>query len=105
MSLTDIHFFLPDDFEQWNLKIDEDNICRERYKIEMKSCDYSWAAGDEMIADLKERIPKAMDFRPPRTEHIEKLMDFAQRQAQLTQLGPLSGANLGVKIIKGGDSL
>jgi 2-polyprenyl-3-methyl-5-hydroxy-6-metoxy-1,4-benzoquinol methylase len=90
MSLTDIHFFLPDEFFEW-AETKQDNIIDTsyglrgvcgKYEIIMKSCDYSWAAGDEMIADLKERIPKAMDFRPPRTEHIEKLMDFAQRQAQ-----------------------
>jgi len=91
MSLTDLHYFLPDDFETWN-----DN----RYHIEMKSCDYSWAAGPEMIADLKDRIPKALPKDPYDYINIPGFLTYAERQARYTELGPLSGANLGVMIEK-----
>ena len=91
MSLTDLHYFLPDDFEVWN-----DN----RYHIEMKSCDYSWAAGPEMIADLKDRIPKAVNPTLWAPSELNSFLDYAERQARYTELGPLSGANLGVMIEK-----
>ena len=81
-SLTDLHYFLPDDFETWNREVSRfktyneaqaniENLDKLKYQMEMKSCDYSWAAGPEMIADLKDRIPKAVDFWPEDKGHFK----------------------------------
>lgn len=105
MSLTDLHYFLPDDFETWNTTAGDDLNAPQRYQIKMESCDYSWAAGPEMIADLKDRIPKAV----ANTLHykgyewlsnLDSFLTYANRMTELTHLGPLSGANLGVLIRK-----
>jgi 2-polyprenyl-3-methyl-5-hydroxy-6-metoxy-1,4-benzoquinol methylase len=108
MSLTDIHFFLPDDFEQWKTAQGEMIYDSLKCQIQMTSCDFSWSYGTEMIDDLKERIPKALTFEHPGAIEIETYVEenlapflhYIKRMADHTPPGPLSGANLGVKIRK-----
>lgn len=52
MSKTDIHFLDPDQFE---------DFCRQhRYKLDLRDCDVSWGNREDMIKDLRQRIPLAL---------------------------------------------
>ena len=89
MSLTDLHFFLPDDFDRF----------AKQYNLQMEfaSCDNSWAAGDELLWDFADRIPKAMpDIKQ---SNISIFLNYIDRMLQYYPKDlPLAGACLGVKI-------
>jgi len=52
MSKTDLHFLHPWEFN---------NFCEiNNYELITKDCDYSWGNCEEMIKDLKQRIPLAL---------------------------------------------
>jgi SAM-dependent methyltransferase len=52
MSKTDLHFLNPWEFRAF--------CYGNRYKLAWETCDWEWAKGDDMIADLKKRIPLAL---------------------------------------------
>lgn len=86
MSLTDIHFFLPNDFEAFC--INHELFCS------FASSDPSWAGGDECIADFQERLPKACP--EVNEENIQALLEFLKRALKTYFPDKLDGANLGV---------
>ena len=90
MSLTDLHFFLPDDFY--------DFAELHEYEIEMRSSDYSWAAGQEMIDDFSDRIPKALPTL--NDARIANFLNYIKRMIPFNMPDKMGGACLGVKIIK-----
>lgn len=106
MSLTDLHWFLPGDFEKFCKK--------HNHTVElMRSCDFSWSTGEEMVTDLKDRIPKAFrDAGPPYMMPVslrdieKKAQEIASWTLEMARYEPdvmyrpLSGANLGVLIKK-----
>ena len=53
ITLADLHFFTPRNFEEWaeNLKME----------LKWKTFDKSWGHGEKMIKDLKKRLPKVMN--------------------------------------------
>lgn len=52
MSKTDIHYLDPYQFE---------DFCKQyRYKLDLRDCDVSWGNGEDMIKDLRQRIPLAL---------------------------------------------
>jgi len=73
MSLTDLHFLHPWEFQ----KFAADN----NLKAVMKFCDLSWGTGPDMVADFKDRLPKAladagmMDNRTDQ-KRIKKFLKF-----------------------------
>lgn len=52
MSLTDVHFLCPFDFEEMASKLD--------MAITYKSCDQSWGGGQKLIYDFKKRLVNAL---------------------------------------------
>lgn len=90
MSLTDLHFFTPDDLIKFAQK--------NGYKIEAVTTDIGLGVGDDMIDDLKRRIPLA-DPNIPK-ENVKKLMEFTEKLIPHVKDGDLSGATIGYKLEK-----
>ncbi len=89
MSLTDLHFFMPSDFKDFCFK--------HNLYCEFSTCDESWGNGQEMIDDLKTRIPAAMPgIKPSNLGRFRIWMERMVKNQYMT--GYLQGANLGVKI-------
>ena len=90
MSLTDLHYFLPDDFQAF---------CEAHtYHGRFMSTDMSWASADECITDFQDRLPKALPDVPP--ENIENFLAYMDRMLKYANRDDLSGACLGVVISK-----
>lgn len=90
MSKTDLHFLNPWDFD-WYAK-------QHGYGLSMASCDNSWAAGPEMVADLTKRIPLALkDGKIPYDER--KLSNFLAWLERAGAIAPLASVDGGATIV------
>ena len=90
MSLSDLHFLAPWQFEDY---------CTERkYMLNMSSCQLSWGGGDVMISDLKGRLPNALKDANMSTDHIQDLIDWLNRAKDYVPGNELSGAMMVYKI-------
>ncbi len=70
MSKTDLHFLGLEDFH---------NFCEQNgHGIECYTCDDSWGNGEEMINDLRQRIPLALKDGnlPVYPQKIDKFLDW-----------------------------
>lgn len=90
MSPTDIHYFVPADFQKYAEGYG--------YKIKFMSTDFSRAAGKECIEDLANRIPKAIPDIS--MERLGDLMNYFGALLGHYKPGPLDGACLGMRIDK-----
>ena len=70
ISLTDLHYFLPGDLKMMSQIVKMD-------LVDYAVVDESWGAGREAIADLVERIPKALPDVDP--EKVQRLSDWLKR--------------------------
>ncbi len=52
ITLADIHYFTPVEFEAWARKL--------RMKLSWNSIEQEWGHGEKMIADFKKRLPKVL---------------------------------------------
>lgn len=105
MSLTDLHFILPDDFNDFVKK-------HTRYEVlTFACCDYLRGSGLGMVEDFKDRLPKAIRASnevvdcAETEDGIEKFLEFLTRfmedwQAVYGNPPQLAGANLAVLIKK-----
>jgi hypothetical protein len=90
MSKTDLHFINPWDMQKFS---DENG-----YKLEYESTDFNWASDDEMIRDLKQRIPLALkDGNLPYEE--EKLNNFLGWLKKAGHLSTLRHTDGGASIV------
>lgn len=103
MSLTDLHYFLPGDFKKYCSRDTIPNV--GTYQCQFYTCDKSWASGEEMIEDFRERLPKALrpeDWHeanvPQVNEKIDTFLKFLEKMSR--EIEGVQGACLGVKISK-----
>lgn len=90
MSLTDLHWFLPDDFDAF--------AEATGHKIQVwGSCDRSRGSGKDMLADLLDRLPKALP--EVETGKVEAFIDFIAKMLD-EDSNVYKGATMGVLIKK-----
>tara|TARA_B110000438_G_scaffold288112_1_gene321163 strand:+ start:690 stop:1475 length:786 start_codon:yes stop_codon:yes gene_type:complete len=53
ITLADLHFFTPKNFEEWSKNL--------KMELKWKTFDKSWGHGEKMIKDLKKRLPKVLE--------------------------------------------
>ena len=68
MSKTDLHFLDPRAFHGFCIA--------HNYQLDTKYCDFSWGNGDQMVEDLKHRIPLALKDGNLPIPTIEKFHEF-----------------------------
>lgn len=92
MSKTDLHHLHPWDFEAFAKD--------HGYQIEWKTCDYDWANGQKMIADLMQRLPLALRDGGIRVDNtrLAELLTWLKTAAQYQPLA--MGATAVYKISK-----
>lgn len=88
MSTTDLHYLNPFEFQKFCYEND--------YKLSMSSCDVSWAKGEDMVNDLKQRIPLAFKdgMIPHDDKKLNKFMEWLSYLSSEIPLGPLGGATV-----------
>lgn len=86
MSLTDLHFITPWQFEEF--------ARANGYMLKMKSCDFRWGCGDLMIKDYKKRLFNALRDANLKTSGVPKLIDFLEKAIPYFNIGENNGATM-----------
>lgn len=87
ITLADIHYLSPKNFEKWSKKLD--------MRLEWKTFDRSWGHGKRMIEDLKKRLPKVLSDSklPNKNNNIKNLISWLEEEiVTLDNTLPHSGA-------------
>jgi 2-polyprenyl-3-methyl-5-hydroxy-6-metoxy-1,4-benzoquinol methylase len=72
MSLSDIHYFLPDDISKFADKLGMRSF--------LQDCRYDWGNGKDLIKDFKQRLPKVFaEFKGDLDENINKYLEWLER--------------------------
>lgn len=83
MSLTDVHFLCPFDFEGFAKELD--------MKMEYLTIDQDWGGGQKLIQDFKKRLPNA--FRDKGMEaNVDRFMEWLEKAVQYPLISDFSGA-------------
>ena len=93
MSLTDINFMCPFDFE--------DFCKRNGYILEaIRSTDQDWGAGGRAIVDLSKRLPNALKDAGMDYSNADKLLEWLGKAVNYYHRDDFTGAIVGYKIRK-----
>ncbi len=93
MSLTDLNFMCPFDFE---------DFCKEYgYTLEeIKSTDQDWGSGELAIIDLSKRLPNALRDAGMDYSKVDRLLKWLRKAVKYHHTDDFSGAIVGYKISK-----
>ena len=93
MSLSDINFMCPFDFEEF---------CKEHgYTLEeIKSTDQDWGSGELSIIDLSKRLPNALRDAGMDNSKVNRLLEWLSKAVKYHRTDDFSGAIVGYKISK-----
>jgi SAM-dependent methyltransferase len=92
MSLTDLHFLCPFDFENF---AEQNNLA-----LELRSTDQDWGSGERLLIDFKKRLPNALRDAGMDSSKVEKLLVWLEKASQYHHLDECSGATVAYKITK-----
>lgn len=71
ITLADIHFLTPLDFQHWAKKL--------KMRLIWRTFDYSWASGPGMIADFRRRLPNVFkDMKMKKEKQINDFIDWLE---------------------------
>ena len=68
MSLSDIHFFMPSDFDKF--------ATVRNLKINMTSIDHDWGGGDRTILDFKKRLVNALKDKGFNNKNVPEFLEW-----------------------------
>ncbi len=92
MSLSDINFLCPFDFESFAKK--------HNYKMQIKSTDHDWGGGERTLIDFEKRLPNALRDAGMDNKQVSNLLQWLQKVIPYFQHDDYSGANVGYMIEK-----
>lgn len=91
MSLTDLHFIYPCDFE---------DFCKKySYNLEYKSVEQNWGNGEKIIMDFAKRLPKALQD-VGLEGNVEALLNWVKKVLRYQEINNNSGAIIIYKVTK-----
>jgi SAM-dependent methyltransferase len=92
MSLTDIHFLCPFNFE--------DFARSKGYDLEFRSTDQDWGAGERLLLDFKKRLPNALRDAGLDSSKVAALLAWLEKTTRYQTQTEYSGATIAYKIRK-----
>jgi SAM-dependent methyltransferase len=92
MSLTDLHFLCPFDFEEF---AEDENL-----ELKFKSINQDWGAGERTISDFNKRLRNALKDRGMDNTKVDRLLDWLRKAVRYHQTNEFSGATVVYKITK-----
>jgi len=92
MSLTDLHFLCPFDFEEFAEKND--------LNIEFKSTNQDWGAGKRTIIDFNKRLRNALKDAGLNSTGVDSLLEWLSKAIKYHQTDEHSGAVVTYKIME-----
>jgi 2-polyprenyl-3-methyl-5-hydroxy-6-metoxy-1,4-benzoquinol methylase len=84
MSLTDLHSFLPTDFERFAKKLKMD--------LRWVTTDYNIGLGPDLIRDFKRRLPNALRDAGLPTNNVDVFLDWLESAISYEKEQPYSGS-------------
>tara|TARA_B100000963_G_C22480890_1_gene604645 strand:- start:22 stop:795 length:774 start_codon:yes stop_codon:yes gene_type:complete len=86
MSLSDLHFLCPFDFEEY---------CKNKNcDLEYTSSNQSWGNGQGMIIDFNKRLRNALRDANMTNENVDKLLDWLNKAKEFSTEASYTGANV-----------
>ena len=92
MSLSDIHFFLPDDFKEFGEK--------NGYNIENSTISHDWGGGRKTILDFKKRLVNALSDANLDNTKVPEFLNWMEKSIPYFEHTEESGAIMVTKIKK-----
>jgi 2-polyprenyl-3-methyl-5-hydroxy-6-metoxy-1,4-benzoquinol methylase len=68
MSLSDVHFFMPSDFDKF--------ATARNLKLNMTSIDHDWGGGERTILDFKKRLVNALKDKQLNNKNVPEFLDW-----------------------------
>lgn len=90
MSLTDLHFLCPFDFEKFSKE--------NGYDLEFRSTDQDWGAGERTILDFKKRLHNALRDANMDDSKVDQFLEWLQYAVPYHRRDEYSGATVVYKI-------
>jgi len=90
MSLSDLHFLNPFDFEEFCEK--------QNYTLVIKSCDQDWGAGERTIVDFNKRLRNALKDADMDNSKVDLLLAWLEKAMPFFQADDFSGATVIYKV-------
>jgi SAM-dependent methyltransferase len=92
MSLSDLHFLAPADFEAF---------ARERgCTLQTASADQDWGGGERLLIDFRRRLPNALRDAKLDASRVDRLLQWLAKTLPYQAVHEYSGANLVYKLTK-----
>lgn len=92
MSLTDIHFLCPFDFE---------HFAEEKgYSLEFRSADQDWGSGERLLMDFQKRLPNALRDAGMDSSKVNRLIEWLRKAIRHQLHTEVSGATVAYKLSK-----
>jgi SAM-dependent methyltransferase len=92
MSLTDLHFLCPFDFEEFALA--------NNLNLEYHSVDHERGAGELAIVDLKKRLTNALSDAGYKNDEVDRLLNWFSKAAKYYKRENYSGATVIYKMAR-----
>lgn len=90
MSLSDLHFLCPFDFEEF---------CEENnYKLDYLSSNQDWGGGELMLQDMTKRLSNALRDAKLNNSNVKKLIEWCRKSNPIFKYDNHTGANIIYKI-------
>lgn len=90
MSLSDLHFLSPFDFEEF--------CSKNNLSMEYQSSNQSWGNGEGMIVDFNKRLRNALKDAEMSNDNVDKLLDWLNKAKEYSAQDNHTGANVIYKI-------
>ena len=90
MSLSDIHFLCPFDFQEY--------CSKNNYDLKFKSSNQSWGNGEGMIIDFNKRLRNALRDAKMDNSNVDRLLDWLNKSKEFSIYDDFTGANVIYKI-------
>ncbi len=92
MSLSDVHFFMPSDFNNYASK--------RNVKVSMTSIDQDWGGGKRTILDFKKRLVNALKDKELNNENVPEFLEWFEKAIEYFNHDDDSGAIMITSIYK-----
>ncbi|WP_240910206.1 bifunctional 2-polyprenyl-6-hydroxyphenol methylase/3-demethylubiquinol 3-O-methyltransferase UbiG [Desulfopila sp. IMCC35008] len=92
MSLTDLHFLCPFDFEEFASRYD--------LELEYKSTDFDWASGDRLIIDFEKRLRNALRDANLDNSKVDRFLKWLEKAAPCHLHDDRSGTTIAYRFKK-----
>ena len=94
ITLADIHYLTPLEFEQWAKKL--------RMRLSWKTVDHDWAHGSGLVVDFKRRIPNVLrdSDLPSKKEYIDGFIQWIETHISVIEQDTPFGGVTGVYHLK-----